>query len=161
MRLRRSSASGSANYCDALVRLLEEDDGRNVAMSFSWASSRPVSDAVPSRLAFARSDAEILRVAAHYLKERVPIGGFELTGPIIRLQSPAPASGGEVTIAGIVDGGIRQVLVSLGGDDYQIAVQAHHQQLPVSVEGELMREGRSYRLAHPRLFAVMGPTAGG
>lgn len=154
-------AGVNANYCDALVRLLEEDDGRNVAMSFSWASSRPVSDAVPSRLAFARSDAEILRVAAHYLKERVPIAGFELSGPIVRLQSAAPTTGGEVTIAGIVDGGIRQVLVSLGGDDYQMAVQAHHQQLPVSVEGELTREGRSYRLAQPRLFAVMGPAGGG
>lgn len=153
-------AGVNANYCDALVRVLEEDDGRNVVMSFSWASSRPVPDAVPSRLAFVHSDAEILRVAAHYLKERVPIAGFELTGPIVRLQSAAPTAGGEVTVAGIVDGGIRQVLVSLGGDDYQMAVQAHHQQLPVSVEGELMREGRSYRLTHPRLFAVMG-TAGG
>jgi hypothetical protein len=27
----------NANYCDALVRLLEEDDGRNVVLSFSWA----------------------------------------------------------------------------------------------------------------------------
>jgi hypothetical protein len=128
-------------------------------MPFSWASSRPVPDTVPSRLAFARSDAEILRVAAHYLKERIPIAGFELAGPIVRLQSAASMSGGEVTIAGILDGGIRQVLVSLGGDDYQMAVQAHHQQLPVSVEGELMRERRSYRLAHPRLFAVMGPAS--
>lgn len=100
-----------------------------------------------------------LRVAAQYLKERMPVAGFELAGPIVRLQSAAPTAGGEVTIAGIVDGGIRQVLVSLGGDDYQVAVHAHHQELPVSVEGELIREGRAYRLAHPRLFAVMGPAA--
>jgi hypothetical protein len=152
-------AGVNANYCDALVRLVEDDDGRNVVMSFSWAPSRPVPDAVPSRLAFSRSDAEILRVAARYLKERVPIAGFELTGPIVRLQSAAPTAGGEVTIAGIVDGGIRQVQVLLGGDDYQIALQAHHQELAVSVEGELTRDGRSYRLAQPRLFAVMGPAA--
>lgn len=152
-------AGVNANYCDALVRLLEEDDGRNVVMSFAWASSRPVPSAVPSRLAFVHSDAEILRVAARYLKERIPIAGFELTGPIVRLESSAPPAGGEITIAGIVDGGIRQVLVSLGGDDYQMAVHAHHQELPVSVEGELIREGRAYRLAHPRLFAIMGPAA--
>ena len=117
--------------------------------------------AAPTRVAFSRSDAEILQVAARYLKERVPITGFELIGPIVRLQSGAPTAGGEVTIAGIVDGGIRQVLVSLGGDDYQLAVHAHHQGFEVSVEGELMREGRSYRLGHPRLFAVMGPAASG
>jgi len=146
----------NANYCEALARLLEGDDGGNVVMSFTWASSRPTPVAVPTRLAFSRSDAEVLLVAARYLKERMPIAGFELIGPIVRLQSAAPTVGGEVTIAGIVDGGIRQVVVSLGGDDYQLAVQAHHQALAVSVEGELTRDGRSYRLAHPLLFAVMG-----
>lgn len=70
-------------------------------------------------------------------------------------QSAAPTAGGEVTIAGLVDGGIRQVFVSLAGDDYQRAVQAHHQELEVSVEGELVREGRSYRLGNPRMFAIV------
>jgi hypothetical protein len=145
----------NANYCDALVRLLEEDDGRNVVLSFSWAPSRPPEGDVPNRLAFSRSDAEVLRAATRYLKERAPIAGFELTGTVIRLQSAAPMAGGEVAIAGLVDGGIRQVLVSLSGDDYQRAVHAHHQELEVSVEGELVREGRSYRLGNPRMFAVV------
>ncbi|HWO25767.1 MAG TPA: hypothetical protein VNO30_43825 [Kofleriaceae bacterium] len=148
-------AGVNANYCDALVRLLEEDDGRNVVLSFSWAPSRPIQGAAPSRLAFSRTDAEILRAAARYLKERAPMVGFELSGVVTRLQSAAPTVGGEVTIAGLVDGGIRQVFVSLAGDDYQRAVQAHHQELEVSVEGELVREGRSYRLGNPRMFAIV------
>lgn len=148
-------AGVSANYCDALVRLFEEDDGRNVVLSFSWAPSRPIQGAAPSRLAFSRTDAEILRAATRYLKERVPIAGFELSGVVTRLQSAAPTAGGEVTIAGLVDRGIRQVFVSLAGDDYQRAVQAHHQELEVSVEGELVREGRSYRLGNPRMFALV------
>ena len=49
----------------------------------------------------------------------------------------------------------RQVFVALDGDDYQRAVQAHHQELEVSVEGELVREGRSYRLGNPRMFAIV------
>ncbi len=148
-------AGVNANYCDALVRLLEEDEGRNVVLSFSWAASRPVQGAAPSRLAFSRTDAEILRAAARYLKERAPITGFELSGAVTRLQSAAPTAGGEVTIAGLVDGGIRQVSVSLTGDDYQRALHAHHQELEVSVEGELVRDGRSYRLDNPRMFAIM------
>jgi hypothetical protein len=148
-------AGVNANYCDALVRLLEEDDGRNVLLTFSWASSRPVQGIVPSQLAFSRTDAEVLRAAARYLKERAPITGFELSGAVTRLQSAAPTAGGEVTIAGLVDGGIRRVFVSLAGDDYQRAVQAHHQELEVSVEGELVREGRSYRLGNPRMFAIV------
>lgn len=148
-------AGVSANYCDALVRLLEEDDGRAVVLTFAWAASRPIQGTAPSRLAFSRTDAEILRAAARYLKERAPITGFELSGAVTRLQSAAPTAGGEVTIAGLVDGGIRQVVVSLTGDDYQRAVQAHHQELEVSVEGELVREGRSYRLGNPRMFAIV------
>jgi hypothetical protein len=148
-------AGVNANYCDALVRLLEEDDGRNLLLSFAWASSRPIQGPAPSRLAFSRTDAEILRAAARYLKERAPITSFELSGAVIRLQSAAPTTGGEVTIAGLVDGAIRQVFVSLAGDDYQRAVQAHHQELEVSVEGELVREGRSYRLGNPRMFAIV------
>ena len=96
-----------------------------------------------------------MRAATRYLKERAPITGFELSGAVIRLQSAAPTAGGEVTIAGLVDGAIRQVFVSLAGDDYQRAVQAHHQELEVSVEGELVREGRSYRLGNPRMFAIV------
>jgi hypothetical protein len=148
-------AGVNANYCDALVRLLEEGHGRNVVLSFSWAPSRPIQGSAPSRLAFSRTDAEILRAATRYLKERAPIAGFELSGVVTRLQSAAPTAGGEVTIAGLVDGGIRQVFVSLAGDDYQRAVQAHHQELEVSVEGELVREGRSYRLGNPRMFAIV------
>jgi len=37
----------NANYCDALARLLEEDDGRNVTLSFAWASSRPIQGPTP------------------------------------------------------------------------------------------------------------------
>lgn len=145
----------TANYCDAPARLLEEDDNRNVVLSFSWAPSRPVQGSAPSRLAFSRTDAEILRAATRYLKERAPISGFELSGAITRLQSAAPTAGGEVTIVGLVDRGIRQVSVSLTGDDYQRAVQAHHQELEVSIEGDLVREGRSYRLDNPRMFAIV------
>ena len=145
----------NANYCDALARLLEEDDGRNVTLSFAWAASRPIQSPTPSRLAFSRNEAEILRAAARYLKERAPIAGFELAGPIVRLESAAPATGGEVAIAGLVDEAIRQVVVSLGAEDYKLAMYAHQQELEVSVEGELGREGRSYRLSNPRMFAIV------
>jgi hypothetical protein len=146
-------AGVTANYCDALARLLEEDEGRNVVLSFSWAPARPLQGPAPSRLTFSRPDAEILRAATRYLKERAPISGFELSGAITRLQSAAPTAAGEVTIAGLVDGRIRQVSMSLAGDDYQRAVQAHHQELEVSVEGELVRDGRSYHLHNPSMFA--------
>lgn len=149
----------TANYCDALAGLLEEGaEGRDVSLSFSWASTRPMRAAhaaVPTTIAFARSEAAVLREASQFLKERAPITDFELTGPVVKCESAAASMAGEVVVAGLLDVGVRQVHVLLWGDDYLQAVEAHQKGLTVSMEGELSREGRRYRLKSPRAFAVL------
>ncbi|HEX4419259.1 MAG TPA: hypothetical protein VH165_15210 [Kofleriaceae bacterium] len=145
----------NANYCDAIARILEEDDGRNLALDFGWAPSRPILGHAPSHLAFSRGEAEILRAASTFLKERAPIAGFEVLGAVVRLESTTPAAGGNATLAALVDDVIRQVVVTLGADDYRAAMHAHQNELEVSVEGELEREGRTYRLRNPRMFAIV------
>lgn len=146
----------TANYCDALSALLDEgDEGRDVSLSFSWASTRPLHVALPNTVAFSRGDADVLREASRFLKERAPVTDFELTGPIVKCESTAAAAGGEVVVAGLLEVGVRQVHVSLSAEDYLQAVEAHQRGLTVSVEGQLIREGRSYRLEGPRAFAVL------
>jgi hypothetical protein len=148
-------AGVNANYCDAIARILEEDDGRSLALSFGWAPSRPIHGHAPSRLAFSRGEAEILRAASTFLKERAPIAGFEVLGAVVKLESTTVAAGGNATLAALVDDVIRQVVVTLGADDYKAAMHAHQNELEVSVEGELERDGRSYHLRNPRMFAVI------
>lgn len=145
----------NANYCDALARILEEDDGRNLALSFGWAPSRPVQGHAPDRLSFSRGEAEILRAASTFLKERAPIAGFEVLGAVVKLESTTPAAGGNATLAAIVDDVVRQVVVRLDTDAYKAAMHAHQNELEVSVEGELERDGRTYHLRNPRMFAVL------
>lgn len=147
-------AGVNANYCDALATMLEEGTGRNLSIAFSWSTSRPMVHAIPSMLAFSRTEAPVLRAAARLLKERAPIAGFELTGLITNLKALALAEGGDVTVAGLVDDSIRQVQFSVDAEDYQRAIEAHRYEKLVSVEGELVKEGRSFRLNHPRLFSV-------
>ena len=86
----------------------------------------------------------------------MPLNGFEVSGLVVKLESPAPTGGGEVVIVSTVDDAIRQVRVSLGPDDYRLAIAAHREERTVSVEGELAREGRSYRLRSPSLFSLLG-----
>lgn len=149
-------AGVNANLCDALARLIGDDDGRNLVVAFTWAASRPPPISAPNRVGFARGDAGVLRAAARFLKERMPLIGYEVAGQVVKLESPAPTGGGDIVIAGAVDDAIRQVRVSLGPDDYHLAIRAHQEERTVSIEGELVREGRSYRLRNPSLFSVLG-----
>lgn len=149
-------AGVNANFCDALARLIGFEEGRNVAISFMWAASRPRKTIGPDRVGFSRGEADVLCAAARFLKERMPLNGFEVSGLVVKLESPAPTGGGEVVIASTVDDAIRQVRVSLGPDDYRLAIAAHREERTVSVEGELAREGRSYRLRSPSLFSLLG-----
>ncbi|HET9627572.1 MAG TPA: hypothetical protein VFP84_39720 [Kofleriaceae bacterium] len=148
-------AGVNANYCDALASMLEDVPSRGLQLALSWAPSRPVLQTLPSRFAFSKLDGPVLRAAAKFLKERAPISDFELVGQVVRLDAPDPAQGGIVRVAGLVDEAIRQVQVSLGTEDYQRAIEAHQHQRLVTVEGELVKEGRAFRLLHPRLFAVL------
>jgi hypothetical protein len=125
-----------------------------VSIAFSWSTSRPTARAIPPRLSFSKNEAPVLRAAARFLKERAPVTGFELTGQVVRLEALALAQGGNVTVAGLVDDSIRQVQFSAGTDDYQRAIEAHRYERIVSVEGELVKDGRSFRLNNPRMFSV-------
>lgn len=148
-------AGVSANYCDALATMLEVGPGRDVSIAFSWSASRPVDRSLAPRLVFSKHEASLLRDAARYLKDRGPLAGFELTGQIVRLETSGIAHGGSVTVAGLVENSIRQVQLFVGPDEYRSAIEAHRHERTITVEGELIRDGRSFRLGNPRLFSVM------
>jgi hypothetical protein len=148
-------AGVNANYCDALASMLEDVPSRGLNVALSWAPARPVVQALPSRFTFSKLDGPVLRAAAKFLKERAPVSDFELVGQVVRLEAPDPTQGGSIRVAGMVDDAIRQVQLMLGPDDYQRAIEAHQHQRVVTVEGELVKDGRSFRLHHPRLFAIL------
>jgi hypothetical protein len=147
-------AGVNANYCDALATMLEEGPGRDVAIAFSWSASRPTSRAIPPRLIFSKNEAPVLRAAAKFLKERAPVSGFELVGQVVKLEALALAQGGNVTVVGLVDDAVRQVQFSVGANDYQRAIEAHRHERIISVEGELVKDGRSFRLNNPGMFSI-------
>ena len=148
-------AGVNANYCDALASMLEQGPGRDVTLRFSWSPCRPLQRELPAQLRFAKHEAGVLRAASKYLKDRAPMSGFELVGQIVKLETAAPTQGGTVTVAGLVDETIRQVQLDLSASDYQRAVQAHQVEQIVSVEGELVKDGRSFRLHNARMFSVI------
>lgn len=143
----------SANLCEALADLTEAFEGGVVDVGIGWASSRPAPP-VPRIHTFDASIAPLLREGARVLKERTSLAGFEVDGFIIKCESASPSTGGLVVIAATIDGQLRRVKVALDSALYAEANEAHIQERPVSVIGELVREPGGFVLNRPRDFQV-------
>jgi len=50
--------------------------------------------------------------------------------------------------------GFRKVRVALEAADYDLAISAHRERLPVFCEGDLVREGKGYVLRNMRRFGI-------
>ncbi|MFY0562370.1 hypothetical protein ACN28E_00895 [Archangium lansingense] len=142
----------SANLCEALAGLVSRSGARTCEVTVSAAPSRPGFE--ERHVAFAADEAPVLREAARMFRASTPREDFELEGLVIRLERDERASAGTVTIAGVVDASLRKVRLELEANNYPAAVRAHLEGRPVRCEGELVREGRTYVLRHPRQFAL-------
>jgi hypothetical protein len=144
-------AGVSANLCEALAELVARSGARTCEVTVAAAPSRPGLE--ERHVSFAAGMAPVLREAARVFRASAPREDFELEGLVLRLERVAGAPTGTVTIAGVVDASLRKVRVELAASDYPVAIEAHREGRPVRCEGELVREGRTYVLRHPRQFA--------
>jgi hypothetical protein len=151
----RVSKGVSANFCEALSGLLSEHPGGPLGLRFHWSPAWPVEDDVPRRVRFGADSASVLESVARGLRDRAPVTGFEIVGPVRKLESQDPAFGGSVTVSGLIDGVARLVKLELPADDYQIAVRAHGERALIRCEGELVRERGALYLKTPRFFSIL------
>jgi hypothetical protein len=145
-------AGVSANLCEALSGLVARSGARAFEVTVSAAPSRPGFE--ERQVSFSADTASVLREAARVFRASAPREEFELEGLVIRLERDEGAATGTVTIAGVVDAHLRKVRLELEARDYPTAIEAHLKGRPVRCEGELVREGRTYILHHPRQFAL-------
>lgn len=156
----KSVAQGvSANLCDALAGMSEVDgEQRDLDISLAWARVRPNVNNPLARYRVGRDIVPVLREVARVFKSRSPQEDFEARGPVIRLvRVPPEAPGGEVTIAGFVDGAPRNIWLRLDGEDYARAADAFTRRLLICVAGVLQKEGRRYWLHHPKDIRLLPP----
>jgi len=145
----------SANLCEAIAGLASEDETRrSVDFAFSWSRTRPVTQSQVSRILVARDRVPFVREAARLLRERSPVEGFELEGPVVRLERPEGATTGHITVYAVVEEGPKRVRIELSEEEYNQAVNAHRDGHDVRCIGRLVREGRGYHLKNPSQFAV-------
>jgi len=149
------AAGVSANLCQALVGMAGEGDAvQGLQFDFSWSPIRPVLEPLPRRVRVLADALPIIREAGRILQETSPQEEFVLRGMVVRLDRPKGAEVGTVGIVAYIDGRPRRVNVELRGAEYDQAIRAHQERLPVVCTGELVREGRGLVLRNPRDFGV-------
>lgn len=147
----------SANLCESLVALAGEDE-TPFNVKFSWATDRPMPVEEPTTVQFDADNVPILSEAARTIRANLPEEDVRIRGNVIRLHRESQLRGGEVTVAGIISGDptekMRRVTLSLDRDDYQAAVNAHHDYADVEVVGSLTQRGNRTHLTQAREFFV-------
>lgn len=143
----------SANLCDALATLQGVAHDREVEYSFSWAPTRPAPD-TPALVRIPADSKALFEQVATAFRKTTEVEGVQLLGFVQKLERLSDASG-LVTVSGSADGEIRRVLLELSGEQHSEAVRAYRERLEVACEGELWREGKSYRLRNPRGFRIV------
>jgi hypothetical protein len=144
----------SSNLCKALAEIGSGLEEGEIEVSFSWSRSRRRRPNVPtSRIVISTDAIPVIREAARVLRETYSDDDFELSGPVVRLDSADVATGGDVLIFTEVDTW-RRVKVHLEGPDYAAAVDAHQKGLEVRCNGRLEKEGRYFTLKNVRSFGV-------
>ena len=142
----------SANLCEALVRLIEPFPTLDVGVS--WARTRPVK-APGAIIRFGRTDVALLREAARSLRDRAPRPDVRLYGFVRLLRRGNAGDDGTIGLATDIDGQRQSVAAVLERMDYERAVQAHRDRMPVVLSGDLDRIGQRWRLLSPRLTDVI------
>ncbi len=145
----------SANFCDALAGLGQVSTADGVEVAISWSRSRPLANFVPGRVMFSPDMVPILQEASRLFKETEPREAFEIRGFVIDLHRDEGAPIGRVVVSGLIDGDVRKVSVELPEPEYSKAVEAHRDERRLLCSGDLVKQGRTYRLLNVRNLAVV------
>ena len=146
------SRGAGADLCDALAMLIEPFHGIDIGLS--WARTRPMKT-VGQTVRFDSSDAPVLREAARCFREQEPLPDTSLVGRVQRLQRSDGQTDGTVTLRTWIDRRVRSVSAILNGGDYDRAIQAHRDNAPVVMFGDLERFGGRWRLRNPRIVDII------
>ena len=154
---RRAIEQGvSANLCDAIVSLANATSESGLEVSVTYSRTRaPRNGDVHVIATFPPDMIPVIESASRIFKQIDPEEDFSLLGYVERLNRAIGTLSGRVVISSVVDGQPKRITVDLPDRWYEEAILAHKENRAVFCEGELVKEGRSYRLLSPRSFMTL------
>ena len=152
--VQEATAQGAnANIYDAVAALARGNHGINV--NLTWAVVRP-STAPESNFAFSESAADVFQEGAELLRQTNPFIDANVTGEIVRLdrESNEEFHGRSVVLCELDERPIA-LHVQFLEQDRENVLRAFESGLEITVNGDIIRSGRTYTLQSPRNFAVI------
>lgn len=85
-----------------------------------------------------------------------PQENFQMEGTVIDLKRSEQTGIGKVTVSNKHPGSLPKLSMELEPDQYDIAIQAHRDEVPILCVGTLVKEKRTYTLINPSLSPATG-----
>ena len=142
----------SANLCEAISGLFKVGEPSSIMLTIGWAQNRPYPIDTPSRTLITSDVVPTIEEAARIFRSRDTLEAYSIKGPVIKLERPDGAQAGRVTILAKVEDSMRKLIVQLPEAQYVEATRAHQEYRSVKLVGDIVREGRSYKINSPSGF---------
>ena len=142
----------SANLCEALAGAIEPFQTLDIIVT--WAQTRPVTP-IHETFFFGFDDVPILQEAVQLLRDREPQPDATLTGIVQELRRHETELDGTVTLRASIQDRSQSVRADLKESDYEQAIQAHKEKMPIVIRGDLERAGQRWHLLNSRIVHVI------
>jgi hypothetical protein len=142
-------AGVSAELCEALANLADNDVG--IEVSVSWSPAKPVPHSQGGvRLALTPRDATVLKEVARVFTREEPEPDKYIEGIITQIAEDPHTFDGSTTVEAVVDGRLRRVHVQFSLNERDFLIDAFKNRARIKVQGELISEGNRLKLNGPR-----------
>ena len=134
----------NANLCEALAGLTERAHG--VSVGLTWASVRP-KETTFEEFAFGVSSIDIFRESAKWFRGVNPFFNAHVEGEVVILRREEDRLfDGQAVVVSELDSKPVSLYVQFAEPDHETVTRAFHEGIPISLNGDIHREGRKYRL---------------
>lgn len=150
---------GSAGLYSTITEAQQVVPSSPLDISCSWAPSRPfIGTPPPERVTFEPEVIAPIREAVRILQPKQPIDNVLLVGTVEVLHQAAQEELiGELRLNTLVDRSPRNVYFHLQRPIYNLAIDAFNERVQLAVRGDLVKEGRFWRLNNPHDVQVLRP----
>ena len=148
-----ANKGASSNLCDALAAMAKQWHG--VGINLSWATVRPL-DMPDEEFQFVENSADIFTQGAEWLRQKSPFRNADIKGEIVRLERNAKEEfDGKAVVSCLIDDSLASLQVQFHANAREEVMRAFRDGIPISINGDVHREGRRYFLENPTNFSVL------
>jgi hypothetical protein len=148
-------AGVSAELCEALGNLADNELG--VEVSVSWSPAKPIPISVG--LSLTPRDAAVLKEVAREFASEEPEPDAQIEGIVTEISEDPRTFDGSTTIEAAIEGRLRRVRVQFDPSDRDVLIEAFRQRSPIRVQGELSSDNNRLNLRNPRGLTIRGVLA--